>query len=181
MKLIFICILSVLVACHGESRKPGTGEGNMVHQSGKGFTLFLNKTDTSFYLLQRKDSILVPADCSFNSYDKDSLTIKDLKTSEIIRYKVDHNIYGIGFYKGNEFFELLTSGKLGELKYRDNLPDLIPLMSCLCHPIAEVHTCAQGGVGIDFCNYRMARLEKDGAWIHNCQVSCAQGYNACCN
>ena len=181
MKTIFLCIASVFMSCAGMTPKSKSPEGNLLHQSGKGFTLFLNRADTSFYLLQRIDSITVPAICSFDSYTRDSLSIKDLTTSQIIKYKIDRNIYGIGFYKGNEFFELLTDGKKGDINFRSNLADLIGLMSCLCHPISEIHTCAQGGTGTESCEFRMARKVGYDTWLHSCQINCNHGYSACCN
>jgi hypothetical protein len=134
-------------------------------------------------MIQYKDSIPfpVPEQSDFHGMVKDTLTIMNLKDSTLIHYALDQNIYGIGKYSSNEYFELLTDSSPKGFKLRNNIGDLISLMSCLCHPAGEIHTCQSGGSGAQSCTTRLAHKVGKAIWTRTCDITCSQGYNACCN
>ena len=182
MKYLVLGIALLILACTpGKPKSTKATKGILLYQSGKGYTLFFNATDTSFYLIQHMDMLEVPSTCGFVAYKKDSLTIRDLSTSLTIRYQLDENIFGIGSYIGNELLEFLMNNTSDGITFRTDLSDLIGLMPCLCYPVGEVHTCAHGGLGAQSCEHRLGRKVGYKTWIHICQVTCSQGYDACCN
>jgi hypothetical protein len=182
MKTIFFCVALAILACSGGVSKPVI-KGSLLHQTGKGYTLFVNVLDTTFYMIQFKDSIPfpVPEACSFQSKVNDTLTIKDLATDSLIRYSLDQNLYGIGTYTGNEYFELLTDGASKDFSFRNNIGDLISLISCQCHPVGEIHNCPNNGNDDYSCISRNAHRVGKDIWLNKCEIQCSQGYKACCN
>lgn len=171
-----------MVACSAGPEKPVI-KGTLLHQTGKGYTIFVNLLDTTFYMIQFRDTIPfpVPEASSFVSKINDTLTIKDLISDKLIRYILDEEVYGLGIYTGNEYFELLTDGAAKNFKLRNNIGDLISLMSCQCHPVGEIHNCPHNGTDNYSCITRnMHRVGKEN-WINNCEIRCSQGYQACCN
>ncbi|MEP6796244.1 MAG: hypothetical protein ABJB16_18090 [Saprospiraceae bacterium] len=182
MKAIPIFFIVSMLACSTGPAKPVI-KGSLLHQTGKGYTLFVNLLDTTFYMIQFKDSIPfpVPEASSFQSKVNDTLTIKDLANDSLIRYSLDQNLYGIGTYTGNEYFELLTDGAAKDFKFRDNIGDLISLISCQCHPVGEIHNCPNNGDNDYSCISRNAHRVGKDIWVNKCEIQCSQGYKACCN
>jgi len=178
--ILLYCII-LLSACTGTTPEKTEIEETMLHQAGKGYVIFLNVPDTTFYLLQVKDEIRVPEKCGFKSIMNDTLSIRDLAIDSTIKYSLDQNIYGIGTYSGNEYFELLTDSAPKNFKFRTNIGDLITLMSCLCHPVGEIHNCVYSETNANSCTSRLAHRVGKSIWVHKCEIKCSQGYNACCN
>ncbi|MEP6646691.1 MAG: hypothetical protein ABJC12_06355 [Saprospiraceae bacterium] len=182
MKYLLWCSLFIIVACAGCNSKPEL-KGSLMHVSGKNFSIFVNLRDTSFYLIQLRDtvSVKIPNNCDFLALDNDTLFLKDLNTSQTVHFNLDKNIYGIGSYRGNEYFELLTDSGRHGFKFRSNVGDLVSLMSCHCFPTGETHNCTYGGTNTLSCSSRLAHKVGKETWFHSCEVSCAQGYSSCCN
>lgn len=182
MKSILFLFIFSMLACSAGPSKPVL-RGSLLHQSGKGYTLFVNLLDTTFYMIQFRDSlpIPVPEACSFQSRINDTLTIKDIATDKLIRYSLDQNVYGIGMYTGNEYFELLTDGASKNFSIRNNIGDLISLISCQCHPVGEIHNCPNNGDNDYSCISRNAHRVGKDIWVNKCEITCSQGYKACCN
>ncbi|HZV70931.1 MAG TPA: hypothetical protein VFG10_15350 [Saprospiraceae bacterium] len=181
MKNILLCCVVLISACTGTTPEKAEIKETMLHKSGKGYVIFLNIPDTTFYLLQVLDEVRVPEKCGFKSLVNDTLAVQDLANDSTIKYSLDENIYGIGSYRGNEYFELLTDSALKNFKMRDNIGDLISLISCLCHPVGEIHTCVNGEINAGTCKSRLAHKVGKAIWVHQCEITCSQGYNACCN
>ncbi len=170
------------MACTSGPVKPQI-KGSLLHQSGKGYTIFLDVRDTTFYMVQFRDSLpyRVPEACSFESKVNDTLTIRDMASAKLIPYSLDQNIYGIGMYTGNEYFELLTDGASKNFSLRTNIGDLISLISCQCHPVGEIHNCPNNGDDDYSCVSRNAHRVGKAIWVNKCEIQCSQGYKACCN
>lgn len=182
MKPIMFCLALALLACSTRTSKKEV-KGSLLHQSGKGYTLLLSLPDTSFYLIQFRDSMPVPVPdiCSLQSFANDTLTIKDWSSGRIIQYSLNQNVFGIGKYTGNEYFELLTDSAPKDFKFRTNAGDLISLISCLCYPVGEIHNCSNAGDSDYHCISRYSHKVGKAMWTHNCEISCSQAYKACCN
>ncbi len=182
MKAILFFFIVTMIACSAGPTKPVI-KGTLLHQTGKGYTLFVNLVDTTFYMIQFRDSLSfpVPEACSFQSRVNDTLIIKDMANDSLIRYSLDQNMYGLGTFTGNEYFELLTDGAAKNFNFRNNIGDLISLMSCHCYPVGQIHNCPNNGADDYSCISRNAHRVGKDIWVNKCEISCSQGYKACCN
>lgn len=177
-----VSLFSGMISC-SSGVHTSVAKGSLMHQTGKGYTVFCDTRDTVFYMIQYKDSIPfpVPEEADFQKMVADTLTILNLKDSSLIQYHLDQNVYGLGKYTNNEYFELLTDSSPKGFKLRNNIGDLITLMSCLCHPAGEEHNCQTGGKTEQTCSTRLVHKVGKEIWTRTCDITCSQGYNACCN
>ena len=184
MNALIVCLSAVVLTglCLRETWETNASNGNMLHKSGEGFTLFLNTTDTSFYFLQARTSISVPAKGNYAGFNNNILTIQDLATAKPVNYRLDANIYGITVLKGQKFTQLLTSSTPGEMSIRTDIDDYVDDLACRCLPDKQTlhEECKQGGGGVTDCEITDGGSTGPMGWKYQCFVYCGEGYDACC-
>ena len=186
MKILLISILSLSLAClystnHADVNP--SSKGGLIHVSGNDFTLFFNLESEDFYLLQAKEKITVPKDCSFQRYDKaGGLVVFDNNTSGTTAFHLGDQIYGIAHMSGEKYTKSLILNTKEGVNFVPNPGGVIEELSCACYPSSSgSRSCDSGGEGSNGCEITDGGGTGTINWNNQCQVSCNTGFYACCN